>query len=165
MIWGWKSDFFICRNFIIAVQLCGQNLFLGLKYFSRMSTGLRVEDRLDGAANYCSWKTRIVLVLKKNELWDVVHNTVANPVQIPTAADVAALTAFNKKDTKAQRIILDAVKDHVIPIIREKIRAYEMFDALIKTFQSSNENRKMVLKEKLKCIRMAKGECLTSYLT
>ncbi len=75
------------------------------------------------------------------------------------------MTAINTKDTKAQRIILDAIKDHVIPIIGEKTCAYEMFDALIKTFQSSNENRKMVLKEKLKCIRMAKGECVTSYLT
>ena len=80
---------------------------------------LRVENRLDGAGNYCSWKARIVLVLKENEIWDIVNNTTARPVQVPAATDVSALTAFNKKDTKAQRIILDVVKDHVIPIIHE----------------------------------------------
>ena len=32
-------------------------------------------------------------------------------------------------------------------------------------YQSSNENRKMVLREKLKSIRMNKGENMVSYLT
>ena len=40
-----------------------------------------------------------------------------------------------------------------------------MWDALTGLFQSSNENRKMVLREKLKSIKMAKGEVLISYLT
>ena len=39
---------------------------------------------------------------------------------------VVALDAFNKKDIKAGGIILDAVKDHVIPHISSKTRAYEM---------------------------------------
>ena len=38
-------------------------------------------------------------------------------------------------------------------------------DALTGLFQSSNENRKMVLREKLKSIKMAKGEVVISYLT
>ena len=40
-----------------------------------------------------------------------------------------------------------------------------MWDALTGLFQSSNENRKMVLREKLKSIRMVKGEVMLSYLT
>ena len=34
------------------------------------SVGLRSEDRLDGAGNFVSWKARIVLLLRENELWD-----------------------------------------------------------------------------------------------
>lgn len=130
-----------------------------------MAPGLRIEDRLDGAGNFCPWKARIVLILQENELWGIVENSTTTPVTVPPATDVAALTAFNKLDIKAKRIILDAVKDHVIPHISEKARAYEMWASLIQMYQSSNENRKMVLKDKIKNIRMGKGESVTSYLT
>ena len=41
-----------------------------------MVTGVRLEDRLDGAGNFVSWKARIVLILEENELWnEVVNNT------------------------------------------------------------------------------------------
>lgn len=37
--------------------------------------------------------------------------------------------------------------------------------SLNQMYQSSNANRKMVLREKMKCIRMAKGDSVTFYLT
>ena len=40
-----------------------------------------------------------------------------------------------------------------------------MWSALTELFQSSNENRKMVLREKLKSIKMVKGEVCMAYLT
>ena len=130
-----------------------------------MATGLRLEDRLDGSGNFFLWKARLVLILEENELWDeVVYNTTTNPIVVPTSIDAQALSAF-KKDIKARRIILDAVKDHVIPHILSKTRAYQMWDALTSLFQSLNENRKMVLREKLKSIKMAKTEGVISYLT
>ena len=90
-----------------------------------MATGLRLEDRLDRAGNFVPWKARLVLILEENELWDeVVHNTTTVPTVVPPSTDAAALSAFNKKDIKARRIILDAVKDHVIPHISSKTGAY-----------------------------------------
>ena len=53
----------------------------------------------------------------------------------------------------------------MIPHISSKTRAYQMWDALTSLFQSSNENRKMVLREKLKSIKMGKAEGVISYLT
>ena len=121
--------------------------------------GFRTEDRLDGATNFVSWKSHILLVLKENELWEeVVRNTTTNPITIPPSIDAALLASFNRKDIKAMRIILDAVKDHLIPHISVKDHAHEMWSALIGLFQSTNENRKMVLREKLKNIKMVKGE-------
>ena len=66
---------------------------------------------------------------------------------------------------RARRVILDVVKDHVIPHIFAKDHAFEMWTALPNLYQSSNENRKMVLREKLKSVCMAKGEGMASYLT
>jgi len=112
-----------------------------------MVSGLRVEDRLEGAANYCAWRARIILLLEENELLEVVDNDPANPIAVPDATvDLVAYTAFHKKDVKARRMILDAVKDHIIPHIGQLGRAYLMWDTLTKTYQSSNENRKMVLR-------------------
>ena len=53
------------------------------------------------------------------------QNTIAHPIVVPYAtADPVVLTAFNKKDIKARRIILDAIKDHVIPHISSTTYAY-----------------------------------------
>ena len=131
------------------------------------SNRLRMEDRFEGVGNFVPWKAWILLILEENELWDeVVNNTTTHRIVIPYGTtDAVGLVAFNKKDIKARRIILDAIKDHVIPHILHKDRAHKMWIALTRLFQSSNENRKMVLREKLKSIRMVKGEVALTYLT
>jgi hypothetical protein len=60
-------------------------------------------------------------------------------------------------------IILDAVKDHLIP--HGKTTARHMWEALKTFFRNKNENWKMVLREKLREIRMTSSENVTSYLT
>ena len=121
-----------------------------------MVFGLRVEDRLEGAANFSPWKARISLILEENELWDIVHGTKTNPVVVPS--DATYMATFMKRDVRARRVILDVVKDHVILHISAKDHAFQMWTALTNLYQSSNESRKMVLREKLKSVHMGKGE-------
>ena len=128
-----------------------------------MATILRIEDRMDGAVNFSPWKARIVLIPQENELWDIVNGTTANLVIVSTV--VADKAVFDKKDIKAKRIILDAIKDHVIPHVTGKYYAHHTWTTLTNLFQSSNENQKMVLREKLKGIQMNKGENMAAYLT
>jgi hypothetical protein len=40
-----------------------------------------------------------------------------------------------------------------------------MWEAIIKLYQNSNLNRKMVFKEKLRNTKMGKGESVSSYIT
>ena len=94
-----------------------QTLCLKLQV-AAMVFGLRVEDRLDGAANFSPWKARISLILEENEPWDIVHSTTANPIVVHD--DVVDKETFMKRDVRARRVILDAVKDHVIPHISAK---------------------------------------------
>ena len=116
-----------------------------------------MEDRLGGDGNFVPWKARLVLILEENELWDeVVNSTQENPIIVPASTNAQALADFNKKDIKTRRIILDGVKDQAIPHISGKDHAYKMWDVLTSLFQSSNENKKMVLREKMKSIKMAK---------
>jgi hypothetical protein len=128
-----------------------------------MAIGLRVEDRLDGAVNFGAWKERMILLLQESELWDIVENSTTNPMNVPT--DATLLAAYTKKRIKAKRIILDDIKDHLIPHVTGKVNAYEMWEYLTKLYQRTNENRKMVLREKLKSIKMTKAENVVTYLT
>jgi hypothetical protein len=58
------------------------------------------------------------------------------------AARSDSKAALEKKDIKAQRVILEAVKDHLIPHVSEKASSKEMYDALVSLFQSDNMSRR-----------------------
>ena len=103
------------------------------------------------------------MILEKNELWEIVHSTTTNHVVVPV--DAVDKVAFMKRDVKARSVILDGVKDHIIPHISAKTHAFQMWTSLTNLYQSSNENMKMVLREKLKNVHMSKGEGMASYLT
>jgi hypothetical protein len=105
------------------------------------SASLRFEDRLDGASNFCPWRERISLVLEENGLLEIVEGKVAAP------ADPVQLAAHTKKDVKAKRILVDGVKDHIIPHFSGKKTTKDMWEALVKLYQSENQSRKMLLRE------------------
>ena len=121
--------------------------------------GLRVEDRLDGGGNWTPWKARIVLLLEECEIWELVEHIVTFPT------DPILLSKFKKKNVREKRIILKSVKDHIIPHVVGKDYAFQMWESLINLYQISKKNMNMVLREKLRSTKMAKGESITSYLT
>ena len=47
--------------------------------------------------------------------------------------NVTLLAAY-EKDIKVERVVLDAVKDHLIPHVVEKTTTHEMFKALVDLF-------------------------------
>eukprot|EP00253_Pinus_taeda_P032436 PITA_32436 len=123
-----------------------------------MAMFLRIEDRLDGISNYVVWKDRIQTVFEEAAVWDIVQQVVVPP----TAADEHA--KFTKNNAKAKRILMDRLKDYVVPQVRGNTYAYQMCTTLTTLYQSTSESRKMVLKEQLKNIRMTKVESVVYYL-
>ena len=98
------------------------------------STGLWYEDRLSGADNFSPWKERITVLFKEQGLWDIIGASAT--ITVPT--DPSQKADFDKKDIKSQRILLDSIKDHVIPHVTGKSYAYEMWIALYTLYQSKN---------------------------
>jgi hypothetical protein len=76
---------------------------------------IRYEDWLDGISNYLQWKVRMSAILKENKIWSFVNTIVVVPSTDPIALDLHEV-----KEAKAQRLILDGVKDHLIPHLAEK---------------------------------------------
>jgi hypothetical protein len=89
-----------------------------------MSASVKLVDKLKGVENFRSWKYRIGLILEENDLARFVKEEVSEPVD-------AAEKAKHQKDTiRAKRIIVDSIKDHLIPYVSSKKTMKEMFDAL-----------------------------------
>ena len=125
-----------------------------------MTSSIRYKDQLEGISNYLQWKVRIAAVLKENKLWHFVSTTVVLPLSDPIALDLHEV-----KEATTQRILLDGVKDHLIPHLDEKQKATEMWDALKSLYENKNENGMMALKDKIHNTRMAKVENVASHLT
>jgi hypothetical protein len=101
---------------------------------------LKIEDMLEGATNFQDWKARVLLLLEENELKEYVKVVVATPM------DSQELAAHKKKEVKAKQVLLESVKDHLIPHISEKKHAKEMYDALVSLYQNKNTGRLLHLK-------------------
>ena len=63
-------------------------------------------------------------------------------------------TTYRKENAKAKRIILNGVKDHIATHIAEKDTTKEMWDTIVNLYQNPTKNRKMILKEKMRDIKM-----------
>jgi hypothetical protein len=124
-----------------------------------MSTSMRVEDRLDGADNFRSWKHRIQLSLEENELLDHVKK------MLPELKDEEAKAKFKKNEVKAKRILTDSIKDHLIPNVSELKTTKEMFDALTRLYESKNTSRKLSLQHQLRNVTMNKSETIANFFT
>ena len=60
---------------------------------------------------------------------------------------------------------MEGVRDHIVSSLHVKTTPYAMWKALTDLFQNSSDHRKLVLKDKLRKIKMEKGETIPKYLT
>jgi hypothetical protein len=95
-----------------------------------MAMSLRVEDRLQGAHNYPTWKERMIMILEVN---DVLEH-VSDKASTPTGA--TELVIWKKCEAKAKSLILDEIKDHVVPHLLGKAEAKDMWKALSDLYQN-----------------------------
>jgi hypothetical protein len=96
---------------------------------------------------------------------DGEHDLEFSNTQITPPTDATDLVIHNQRDVKSRCIILDGVKDHLIPHLSGKKITWNMWEALKSLFQRKNENHIMVLREKLKDTKMIRLDMVTSYLT
>jgi hypothetical protein len=101
----------------------------------------------------------IGLILEESDLARFIKEDVPEP------ADAAAKEKHQKDTIKAKRIIVDFIKDHLIPQVSSKKTPKEMFDALTRLYEGKNINRKMNLRTQLKNTRMQKGETIKEYFS
>ena len=120
-----------------------------------MFVQLRVDDRLQGAQNFPTWKERITRILDVSDVEEHIDFTKVAPTDP---------ISWKKIDSRAMLIIMDGVKDHIVPHLSGKKTALEMWQALESLYQSKNENCRIVLYERMRSTKMTKGG-VVPYLT
>jgi hypothetical protein len=113
-----------------------------------MSASAKLVEKLDGIDNFRAWKYRISLILAENDLSRFIKEEVEEP------EDAIEKAKHQKDSIRAQRIITDLIKDHLIPYVSSKKTPKEIFDALSKLSDGKNINRKMNLRTQLKNTKM-----------
>jgi putative lipoic acid-binding regulatory protein len=77
--------------------------------------------------------------------------------------NVAAMEKFKEVDINAMSIIVDYIKDHLIPYISHLDSSKKMYDALTSLFSVRNIGQVMSLKNELHDIKMNDDDSITSY--
>ena len=74
----------ICRGFCLEEEE-KKRVFVN---WTRMTSTLKYENRLEGISNYLQWKVRIAVALRENKLWAFVSTTVTVPSSDPISLDL-----------------------------------------------------------------------------
>ena len=75
--------------------------------------GMKVEDHLDGATKFISWKSRVLHILEENDLLKLVNEKVPEPEAKEDKS------RRRRSDARARRILVDLVRDHLVPQISQ----------------------------------------------
>ena len=123
-----------------------------------MAPSTKLEDKLEGIENFLAWKYRSGLILRKNDLEKYIKDEVAKPKE-----DEAQ---NHQKDLiKEMRIIVNSIKDDLIPQVSSNNTPKKMYYALSRMYEGRNINRKINLRAQLKGTNMSKGESIQDYFT
>jgi hypothetical protein len=123
-----------------------------------MSTSTNLVEKLEGIDNFHAWKYRIDLILSENDLSKFIK-------EVEEPEDVVEKAKHQKDSIRAQRIIANSIKDHMIPYVSSKKTPKDIFDALSKLYEGKNINRNMNLRTQLKNTKMQKGEMIQEYFS
>ena len=104
----------------------------------------KLDENIEGVYNFWSWKYRISLVMEENELDSYIHQ------EVPVWEGDEAKALHKNKMVMEQKIIVDSIKDHLIPQVSSLKTPKAMFYALTNLFEGKNINRKMTLRNQLR---------------
>lgn len=123
-----------------------------------MVNGLKVEDRLEGASNFTLWKFRVLISLEENDLLQFMEEK-----DLSEPKDHEEKLSFRKNAIKAKKILIDSMKDHLVPLISKMMAMRDMFKTLEDLYEINNVSRALALRWQLHHVKMAKGYLVISY--
>lgn len=118
-------------------------------------------DKLNSEDQWSTWKFQVRLSLIAADVFEVVNGD----SEKPAATEAALLTAWKKKDAKAQRIIGMTVGNAQILHIRICTSGKEMWDKLHTVFEQKNETSLLLLHQRFFAFVKEPTENMTSFIS
>ena len=132
-----------------------------------MTYSMKSENKLEGPSNFRAWKKRIELILAKNKVLDIVKGKIMEPQfeegKEKEPHNVAFMEKFKDNDINGMSIIVDSIKDHLIPYISHLDSSKKMYDSRTNLFSVRNIGQVMSLKNELSDMKMNYDDRITSY--
>ena len=108
-----------------------------------MVVGLRVEYILEVVSILRPWKSSMLMLLNEHDLKDHILRS------IPEPKESQEKTRLKKNEAIAMRILMDSMKDHLVPLIASQDTA-KMYDALKNLYENENPSKILALKDHLR---------------
>jgi S-adenosylmethionine synthetase len=128
---------------------------------------MKSENKLEGASNFRAWNTRIYLILAKNKVLDIMKGKNVEPQfeegKEKEPQNIAIMENFMDNDINVMSIIVDSVKEYLIPYISHLDSSKKMYDAITNLFSVRNIGQVMSLKNELCEMKINDHDNITSY--
>jgi hypothetical protein len=122
----------------------------------------RLPIKLEGASNYTTWCTYVKAALKGQNLYGHITGTTVKPA---AGADVKPLEEWNRRDEKAQSIIMLGVMPTMVNHIAGDMTAKEMWDRLAVQCRRRDMATRLSLMQQLFTTRLRSGENVDQHIS
>jgi broad-specificity NMP kinase len=99
-----------------------------------MTISTNLSKNLDGVNDFRAWKYRVMLILEENGLISFIEEDVEEP------EEDEAKSKHKKDMIKEKRIIVDSIKNHLIPHVSVLKTPKKMMDSSSRLFEGKNIN-------------------------
>lgn len=112
-----------------------------------------------GSVNYLAWKKMTDLNLIENEVMDHIKGSVTEPPK----EDTQAHARYMKRDMRAQRILIESIKDSLIPYVSKLESAKAIYEKLVELLFVSTAGEVISLSQELHKLKISKEDGIASY--
>jgi len=117
-------------------------------------------NKLVGASKYLAWKKRKNLNLIENE---VIMEHVKGSITKPRKEDSQALAKCMEGEVRTQRILIESIKDPLIPYVSKLETSKEIYDKLVELYFVSTAREVISLRQELYKLKMSREDRIASY--
>ena len=102
-------------------------------------------NKLVRSSNFSAWNKRTDLNLIEDEVMDYIEGSTVQPPK----EDAPAHAKYMKGEVIAQRILIESIKDSLIPYVSKLNTTKEIYDILVELFSVSTAGEAISLRQEL----------------
>ena len=107
---------------------------------------------LVGSSNFSAWKKRKDLNLIEDEVMEYIEGSTIQP----SKEDAPAHAKYIKGEIIAQRILIEAIKDSLIPYVSKRKSDKEICKKLVEIFSVSTAGEEIYLRQEIYKIKLSR---------